>query len=180
MIGFESGLGRCARSLRRISSSDCPKRSGEGFACFSAAEEEEEEEREGVITGLVSIGEGGELGAGVGAGEMCMCETGEDASECARGDSCNLFIGGRMASQSRELSKKSSCSSNVRFCSLLLAAGAPSCCVSGRLAEGVPWEGEMEGVWKCEGGEEEEEEEEGRGRLRSSGGKASRRGVSSE
>ena len=34
------------------------------------------------MSGLVSMGEGGEEGGrGVGAGEMCMCETGEDASE---------------------------------------------------------------------------------------------------
>ena len=151
----------------RISSSDCPKRRGEDFAGFSDDDEEEEEER-GLMMGLVSTGEGGELGAGVGAGEMCMCETGDEASERARGDPINLFIGGRTTSQSWGMSKRSSCSSNDR-----LAAAVRFW--MWRLV-GVLREGETEGVWKCECGEEEE----GRGRSRSSGGKASRSGVSSE
>ena len=99
MTGLESGPGGCARTLTRISSSDCPKRRGEDFASFSDDDEEEEEER-GAMMGLVSTGEAGELGAGVGAGEMCMCETGDEASERARGDPINLFIGGRTTSQS--------------------------------------------------------------------------------
>ena len=71
------------------------------------------------------------------------------------------------------MSKKSSCSSNDRLCPLLLAAAAVRFWMWRSV--GVLREGETEGVWKCECGEEE-----GRGRSRSSGGKASRSGVSSE
>ena len=64
------------------------------------------EGREGLMSTLDSAGEGGAVGMGVGAGEMCMCETGEDASEWLGGRSWNFLVGGKMESRSRP--KKSS------------------------------------------------------------------------
>lgn len=83
VTGFELTSGWSIRTLSNISSSVLPKRSGEGldFSEEGVGEGRMGEESEGLMSGLVSTGEGGEVGRGVGAGEMCMCEIGDEASD---------------------------------------------------------------------------------------------------
>ena len=99
--------------------------------------------RDGLMSGLDSAGEGGALGRGVVAGEMCMCETGEEASDWLWGDSWNFLVGGRMESQSRDPSNKSIWFSKLE--TFLLTGPFV------RLL--VLCEGDMVGVWRWEGGE---------------------------